>query len=111
MVPDTSPHVRRMDAPVVGLVPTSPMMVDVATSVTPVLLTIANVPADPSCTGTGPCAAARLAVVRQRVIAPRMIAPTVWSRFTDSDLMLMMKPLVDPLFALRKNVFLFSRPT
>jgi hypothetical protein len=69
----------------------------------------AKVPADPSWTGTGPCAAAMLAVVRQSAIAPRKDAPTVLLRFTDSVLKLMMKPLLTRLFALRKNLFCLPR--
>src|SRR6476646_10502960 len=50
-LPDTSVHVRWMAAPVMGLVPTSPTMEDGDTSVIPLLLRIANPPADPRATG------------------------------------------------------------
>ena len=40
----------------IGLVPTFPTTTDANTSVTPVLLRTANVPANPSSTGAGPCA-------------------------------------------------------
>src|ERR1700694_2113464 len=52
--PETSPQVRRRAAPVMGLVPTSPVTADAYTSVTPLLLRIANVPAVPKLTGAGP---------------------------------------------------------
>jgi len=47
-----------MAAPVIGLAPTSPLMTDGATSVTPVSVRIANVAADPRATGARDAAAA-----------------------------------------------------
>jgi hypothetical protein len=56
--PDTSPHVRRRAAPVMGLVPTFPVTADSYTSVIPVLARITKVPAVPRFTGGGPLALA-----------------------------------------------------
>jgi hypothetical protein len=51
--------------------------------VIPLLLRIANVPADPRLTGTGPCAAARLATVKHATVAPRTNALILFVPFAD----------------------------
>src|SRR5450631_2383968 len=55
--PVTSGHVTPIDAPVIGLVPIFPVMTDAGTSVIPVFVNIAKLPAVPSGTGGGPAVA------------------------------------------------------
>ena len=65
MVPDTSVHVTRMAAPVIGLDPTFPVIAEAYTSVTPVFDRIANVPALARFTGACGCDATALVVAAQ----------------------------------------------
>src|ERR1035438_6971529 len=58
MIPFTSVQVKRSAAPVMGLVPTSPVTAEVGTSVIPDFVRITKSPADLRFTGTGPGPAA-----------------------------------------------------
>src|ERR1700688_2268519 len=57
-IPVTSVQVRRSAAPVIGLVPTSPVTAEVGTSVIPDFVRITKSPADLRFTGAGPGPAA-----------------------------------------------------
>ncbi len=58
IVPVTSAHVTPIAAPVIGLAPTSPVIAEAGTSVTPAFVSIAKPAAVPSNTGAGPAAVA-----------------------------------------------------
>jgi hypothetical protein len=58
MIPFTSVQVKRSAAPVIGLVPTSPVTAEVGTSVIPDFVRITKSPADLRFTGAGPGPAA-----------------------------------------------------
>src|ERR1017187_8324732 len=58
MIPFTSVQVKRSAAPVIGLVPTSPVTAEVGTSVIPDSVRITKSPADLRFTGAGPGPAA-----------------------------------------------------
>src|SRR4051794_33902257 len=62
MLPVTSGQLRPLKAPEMGLVPTSPVMMEAGTSVMPDLESRANPAAEPRSTGAGPWARPWLAV-------------------------------------------------
>src|SRR5450756_1228880 len=57
-IPVTSVQVNRSAAPVIGLVPSSPVIAEVGTSVIPALVRMTKSPADLRTTGAGPSPAA-----------------------------------------------------
>jgi hypothetical protein len=72
-----------MAVPLIGLAPTSPVITEAGTSVTPVFVRMAKPAAVPSATGAGPPAAAPVPVVKLQVLSTanglpaRSLAPVV----------------------------------
>src|SRR5450631_3630613 len=69
-IPVTSVQVNKSAAPVIGLVPTSPVIAEVGTSVTPDLVRMTKSPADRRTTGAGPGPAANALTASAKRIIP-----------------------------------------
>src|ERR1700676_5324589 len=79
-IPVTSLQLKRSAAPVIGLVPTSPLTAEVGTSVIPDSVRITNSPADLRFTGAGPGPAANALPASARSVIPVMLVYFIMSR-------------------------------